>query len=104
MTATFLAGIMLVIAAVLKVGTYVKYVPGPVILGFTSGIGVLIAIGQVKDFLGLKGDMPADVVPKLTALWEARDSFNPSAPSRSASRRSPSSSPASAGGRSGRAC
>lgn len=79
LTATFLAGFMLVIAAALQVGRYVKYVPGPVILGFTSGVGALIAVGQIKDFLGLTGDMPADVVPKLAALWRARDSLNPSA-------------------------
>ena len=46
----------------LKLGTYVKYIPGPVILGFTSGIGRSSLVGQVKDFLGLTGDVPADVV------------------------------------------
>ncbi|MEQ1611132.1 MAG: SulP family inorganic anion transporter [Hyphomicrobiaceae bacterium] len=79
LTATFLAGFLLVIAALLKVGTYVKYVPGPVILGFTSGVGALIAIGQLKDLMGLKGDVPADILPKIKAMWAIRDSFNPSA-------------------------
>ena len=76
MTATFLAGFMLVGAALLKLGTYIKYIPGPVILGFTSGIGIIIAIGQLKDFLGLKGDVPAEVLHKLAALWEAKGTFN----------------------------
>jgi sulfate permease, SulP family len=57
-TATFLAGCILVVAGLLQLGTYIKYIPGPVILGFTSGIGVVIAVGQVRDFLGLKGKSP----------------------------------------------
>ncbi len=76
MTATFLAGVLLVGAALLKLGTYIKYIPGPVILGFTSGIGVIIAIGQLKDFFGLTGDVPSEVLHKVPALWEMRDTFN----------------------------
>ena len=79
MTATFPAGFMLVGAALLKLGTYIKYIPGPVILGFTSGIGVIIAIGQIKDFLGLKGEVPAEVLHKLGVLWEIKGSLNLSA-------------------------
>jgi sulfate permease, SulP family len=79
LTATFLAGFVLIVAALLKLGTYVKYVPGPVILGFTSGVGVLILLGQLKDLMGLRGDVPADALAKLAALWKIRDSFSPSA-------------------------
>jgi SulP family sulfate permease len=79
LTATFLAGFVLVAAGLLRLGTYIKYVPGPVILGFSSGLGVIIALGQVKDFFGLKGEMPADFLHKLGALWNARDSLDPSA-------------------------
>ena len=79
MTATFLAGLLLVVAGLLRLGTYIKYIPGPVILGFTSGIGVLIGVGQIKDFLGLRGDLPAEVLPKLEALWAARDTVAPAA-------------------------
>lgn len=79
LTATFLAGLMLIAAGALKLGTYIKYVPGPVILGFTSGIGLIIAIGQIKDLLGLQGAVPADVLHKIPALWELRHTFNPSA-------------------------
>lgn len=76
LTATFLAGFILIAAALLKLGTYIKYIPGPVILGFTSGIGIIIAIGQVKDFFGLTGTVPADVVHKLPRLWALRDTLN----------------------------
>jgi SulP family sulfate permease len=76
MTATFLAGVLLVAAGLLKLGTYIRYVPGPVILGFTSGIGVLIALGQVKDFLGLKGDVAADTLHKIADLWASRATFS----------------------------
>lgn len=79
LTATFLAGVMLILAAALRLGSYIKYVPGPVILGFTSGIGLIIVIGQVKDLLGFKGDVPADVLHKIPVLWELRHTFNLSA-------------------------
>ena len=73
MTATFLAGFLLIGAASLRLGTYIKYVPGPVILGFTTGIGVIIAIGQFKDLLGIQGAVPGDVLHKVAALWAQRD-------------------------------
>jgi SulP family sulfate permease len=76
MTATFLAGFILVAAALLRLGTYIKYIPGPVILGFTSGIGIIIAIGQLKDFLGLQGEVPAEFLHKLTALWQIKGTFS----------------------------
>ena len=80
-TATFLAGFILVAAGVLKLGSYVRYVPEPVILGFTSGIGAIIAVSQLRDFLGLDGraKLPAEVVEKIHALWHIRDTFNPTA-------------------------
>lgn len=76
MTATFLAGFILVGAALLKLGTYIKYVPGPVILGFTSGIGVIITIGQIKDILGIKENVPAEIIGKLEKLWQLRGTIN----------------------------
>lgn len=48
--ATFLAGIMLIIAAVLHLGNLTAFVPAPVITGFTSGIAVIIALGQIDNF------------------------------------------------------
>jgi SulP family sulfate permease len=79
LTATFLAGLILVIAGAFRLGSYITYVPGPVILGFTSAVGILITVGQLKDFFGLTGDLPADMLPKLKALWLARGTINPSA-------------------------
>ncbi len=79
LTATFLAGLMLIAAGLLRMGTYIKYVPGPVILGFTSAIGVIIAVGQIKDFFGLVGETPGEVLHKLQALWAIKATVTPAA-------------------------
>lgn len=79
MTATFLAGCILIVAGLLQLGTYIKYIPGPVILGFTSGIGVVIGVGQLKDFLGLDGNVPNELIGRLEGLYAARHTFNASA-------------------------
>lgn len=52
--ATLMAGIMLLVMGLTKLGGVIKFIPDPVIVGFTSGIGVIIWIGQWKDFFGLK--------------------------------------------------
>lgn len=66
--ATILAGFILVGFGVAKLGAAIKFIPFPVVTGFTSGIAVIIFSGQVKDLLGLKmGTVPADFVGK----WEA---------------------------------
>lgn len=52
--ATLMAGVMLVLMGLTRLGGVIKYIPDPVILGFTSGIGVIIFVGQWKDFLGLQ--------------------------------------------------
>jgi sulfate permease, SulP family len=66
--ATIMAGVMLVIFGLAKLGAVMKFIPHPVVLGFTSGIAVIILAGQVKDFLGLRmADVPADFVEKLGA-------------------------------------
>lgn len=51
--AGFLAGIMLVLMGIFKLGSLIKYIPRPVTIGFTSGIAVLIFVGQIANFLGL---------------------------------------------------
>ena len=62
---TLLAGIMLIAAGVLRIGTLLKYIPQPVITGFTSGIAVSIFSSQIKDLLGLHMDkVPADFFPR----------------------------------------
>ncbi len=63
--ATLMAGILLVIMGVAKLGTAIKFIPHSVIVGFTSGIAVIIFSSQVKDFLGLRIDkVPAEFVEK----------------------------------------
>lgn len=63
--ATLLAGLILILAGVFRLGQIIKYIPHPVVTGFTAGIAVIIASSQVKDFLGLSVDkVPADFIPK----------------------------------------
>ena len=66
--ATLMAGLMLVAAGLLRLGTLMRYMPQPVITGFTAGIAVSIFSSQVKDALGLEmGEVPAEFV----ARWQA---------------------------------
>jgi SulP family sulfate permease len=75
--ATLMAGVILLMAGLLRLGNLVRYIPEAVVNGFTIGIAIIIASSQLKDFLGLDaGTMPADFLPKLAALWDARDSLN----------------------------
>jgi sulfate permease, SulP family len=52
-TATFMAGAILVFMGIAKMGAVIRFIPAPVIVGFTSGIGLVIFVGQWRDFLGL---------------------------------------------------
>src|SRR5207342_3454814 len=66
---TMLAGVLLVLLAVTGLGQAVKFIPRPVVLGFTNGIALLIASTQIKDFFGLQVDkVPAEFLPRLEAL------------------------------------
>ena len=51
--ATLMAGLMLLLLGIARLGTIIKFIPDPVIVGFTAGIGVIIWVGQWKDFFGL---------------------------------------------------
>ena len=76
--ATAMAGIILLIAALLRAGRLIAMVPEAVIDGFTIGIAVVIAASQLRDFLGLHtAALPAEFLEKLAVLWHARDSFEP---------------------------
>ena len=55
--ATLLAGFILLLMGVAKLGNIIKFIPDPVIVGFTSGIGVIIFVGQWKDFFGYQLDL-----------------------------------------------
>ena len=60
-----LAGLILILAGLLRLGTYIKYIPYPVVIGFTAGIGLLLISTQIKDLLGLKIDsVPTDFLQK----------------------------------------
>ena len=75
--ATLMAGILLVIMGVAKLGTAVKFIPHSVIVGFTSGIAVIIFSSQVKDFLGLQIDkVPAEFVEKWKIFIEHMGTLN----------------------------
>src|SRR4030088_605376 len=69
---TVMAGVLLVIMGITGLGTAVKFIPRPVVIGFTNGIAVLIASTQVKDFFGLKIDkVPGEFWLRLKALVAA---------------------------------
>ena len=72
--AGFISGAILVIAAVLKIGRLVSYIPAPVITGFTSGIAIIIALGQIDNFFGTKSE-GSDAVEKLISY--GRLGFSP---------------------------
>ncbi|MGN6297828.1 MAG: SulP family inorganic anion transporter [Ginsengibacter sp.] len=75
--ATFMAGIMLVILGIARAGAVIKFIPHPLIIGFTSGIALIIFSSQVKDFLGLKmGNVPADFLEKWHMFFLHAGSIN----------------------------
>lgn len=70
--ATFIAAVILLIAAFSRLGALIKYIPYPLITGFTTGIAVVIFSSQIKDFLGLKIEqLPAAFIPKWAAMIPA---------------------------------
>ncbi len=75
--ATFMAGIIMLVAGYLRAGNLVAFVPEAVINGFTIGIGIIIATSQIKDLFGLTiGQVPAEFVLKMESLWASRDTIN----------------------------
>ena len=76
---TILAGIMLILMGVFKLGTLIKYIPHTITVGFTSGIAVTILLGQIKDFLGItygEGIKPIEAFEKMEANIEFINTFN----------------------------
>ena len=69
--ATIIAGVMLVLMGLLKLGTLIRFVPYTITTGFTAGIAVTIVIGQIKDLLGLTYPPapPPSTPPTSWALW-----------------------------------
>jgi sulfate permease, SulP family len=77
---TMMAGVMLVVLGVTGMGTAVKFIPRPVVVGFTNGISVIIASTQIRDFLGLTVErMPGDFIGRIGALAASVHTVNWSA-------------------------
>ena len=77
--ATIMAGIILIVMGLLRVGSYIKYIPYTITTGFTAGIAVTIVIGQIKDFLGLTypaGTVTIETLEKLEAIVKNIGTFN----------------------------
>jgi SulP family sulfate permease len=79
--ATLMAGVFLITAGFLRLGTYVKFIPYPVTVGFTAGIAVIIFASQLRDLLGitLTTKEPGELIPKLQALAHGLHTTNVSA-------------------------
>jgi len=79
--ATMMSGVFLLGIGYLRLGTYIKFIPYPVTVGFTAGIAIIIFSGQIVELFGLKlaGKEPGPLVPKLMAIGEAASTVNISA-------------------------
>ena len=77
--ATVMAGILLILMGVFKMGSLIKFIPYTITTGFTAGIAVTIFVGQIKDFLGITyadGVKPIETIEKLIANFEAISTFS----------------------------
>jgi SulP family sulfate permease len=76
--ATLMAGVILLLMGLFRLGTLIKFIPYPLTTGFTTGIAVVIFSSQMKDFFGLKIDsVPADFILKWTSYIHALPTFDP---------------------------
>lgn len=75
--ATFMAGVFLILMGFLRLGTIIKYIPYPIIVGFTSGIALTIFATQIKDLLGLRiANVPSDFIDKWGVYFDNISTFN----------------------------
>jgi SulP family sulfate permease len=65
---TLMAGVILIVLGACKLGSMIKYIPFPVVTGFTSGIAIIIISTQIRDFFGLQQKLPPDFIGKLRIL------------------------------------
>lgn len=78
--ATFLSGLMLAAVGFLRLGTFIKFIPFPVTVGFTAGIAVIIFASQIRELFGLSlAQEPGALLVKLPVLWAARGTLTPAA-------------------------
>ena len=74
---TLMAGVILLVMGLTGLGTAVRFIPRPVVIGFTNGIAVLIASTQIKDFFGLRiATVPSEFLPRLRVLLAHAATFN----------------------------
>ena len=77
-TSTLIASFLLILFALLRLGTWIKYVPHPLITGFTTGLALVIFSAQIKDFFGLKmGGLPPSFIDKWIAYFKAFPTVDP---------------------------
>jgi SulP family sulfate permease len=78
--ATAMSGVLLFLMGLFKLGALIRFIPVAIVIGFTNGIAVLIALSQVKDLLGLRIEkMPADFFAQIDTLGQALPTLNPMA-------------------------
>lgn len=78
LVATLMAGVILLVAGLMRAGRLMRYIPEAVIEGFTIGIAIVIAVSQLKDLGGMTGAaLPADFLPKIAGLWAMRGTIDP---------------------------
>ena len=79
--ATFISGFLLALIGFLRLGTFIKFIPFPVTVGFTAGIAVIIFASQIRELLGLSldGAEPGPLLEKLPVLWQALPTLTPAA-------------------------
>lgn len=78
--ATIMAGLLLILMGLLRVGSLIRYIPHTITIGFTAGIAVTLAVGQLKDFFGLTypaGVVAIETLEKLSLVVENISTFNP---------------------------
>ena len=77
---TILSGFLLFLSGFFKLGALIRFVPVAIVIGFTNGIAVLIALSQIKDLFGLTiANLPSDFFPKITSLVQNFPTLNPTA-------------------------
>lgn len=76
--ATLISGLIMTVIGLLRLGTFIKFIPYPVTVGFTAGIGIIILASQLRDLFGLtlSGPEPGEIVEKLATLLAALPSAN----------------------------
>jgi len=78
LAATFLAGILLLVMGLTRMGNLIRFIPVSVVIGFTNGIGVVLALSQIKDFFGMSGGaLPAEFFERMKVLASLLPTINP---------------------------